>query len=126
MYEKLGVNINGNYKMNGQNRYKEKVNNSTTGFASLFYKLKYRSVMFYPSAQFYYEFTKGLQVKHVLQPAMAVNALMIGPGLDVYYKAFSLNTSWQFTVAEQILPGELKNAGRLSVGLNYNFGGKKK
>ncbi len=125
MYEKVGVNVNANYKMNGRNIYHEKVNNSATEFASLFYKLKVRSMVFYPSAQFYYEYTKGLEIKNKLQPGMAVNALMAGPGLDIYYKAFSLNTSWQFTVAEKVLPGELKSAGRLSIRLNYSFSSKK-
>lgn len=124
MYRKVGINVNGNYKMNGKNRYQEKINNSTTDFMSVFYKVKCKKLMFYPSVQCNYEYTKGLRIKGVLQTATAVNALMLGPGLDVYYKSFSLNTSWQFTTLEKVLPGELKSAGRFSLGLNYNFGGK--
>jgi hypothetical protein len=126
MYRKIGFNVNANLKVNGQNRYKEKVKNSTTDFLSVFYKVKCGNVLLYPSIQANYEYTKGLEIKKVIQPSMAVNALMIGPGLDVYYKSFSVNASWQFTTFEKVLPGDLESAGRLSLGLNYNFGGKTK
>lgn len=125
MHKKVGVNINGNFKLNGSNRYRERVNNSTTDFISVFYKIKYKSLMFYPSAQCNYEYTKGLEVKHVLQKATAVNTVLLGPGLDVYYKSFSLNASWQFTVMEKVAVGDLKSAGRLTLGVNYNFSLKK-
>jgi hypothetical protein len=51
-----------------------------------------------------------------------VNSLLLGPGLDIYYKSFSVNLTWQFTCYEQVNTGDLKSAGRLSFGLNYNFG----
>jgi hypothetical protein len=50
----------------------------------------------------------------------------LGPGLDVYYKSFSVNLAWQFTAYEEVKNGNLKSAGRLSLGLNYNFGKKEK
>jgi hypothetical protein len=126
MYQKIGINVNVNFKVNGQNRYKEKVNNSSTDFLSVFYKVKCMNVLLYPSVQANYEYTRGLQVKGVVQTSTAVNVLMLGPGMDVYYKSFSLNASWQFTAIEKVLPGDLESAGRLSLGLNYNFGGKTK
>ncbi len=126
MHEKVGVNINGNYKLNGENIYHERVHNSTTDFLSVFYKIRYRSFLFYPSAQLNYEYTKGLQVKEALQTSTAVNTLLLGPGFDIYYKSFSLNTSWQFTVMEKVDKGDLKSAGRLSIGLSYNFNRKNK
>lgn len=124
MYQKLGINVNGTFKVNGQNRYNEKVNNSSTDFLSVFYKVKCGNVLLYPSIQANYEYTKGLEIKKVLQTSTAVNVLMLGPGLDLYYKSFSVNASWQFTAYEKVLPGDLESAGRLSLGLNYNFGGK--
>lgn len=126
MNDKIGINANGNFKMNGKNRYHEQVHNSTTDFVSLFYKLTSGRWMFYPSAQLNYEYTKGLQVKGILQKATAVNTLLLGPGLDVYYKSVSLSASWQFTVMEKVAVGDLKSAGRLTLGLNYNFSTKTK
>lgn len=126
MYRKVGFNISGNFKLNGQNRYKERVGNSTTNFVSVFCKAKLGNVFLYPSLQANYEYTKGVHVKGIVQPSTAMNVLMLGPGLDIYYKSFSLNAAWQFTAREQVASGDLKSAGRLSLGLNYNFGGKER
>lgn len=126
MYEKIGFNLSGNFKFNGKNRYQERVGNSTTDFVSIFYKTKLGNVFLYPSVQANYEYTKGIYVKKVVQPSTMMNVLMIGPGLDVYYRSFSLNAAWQFTIYEKVLSGDLQSAGRLSLGLNYNFGGKGK
>lgn len=119
---KLGASLSLNFKYNGHNQFKERLGNSTTNFLSVFYKLRYKQVMFFPSVQCNYEYTKGLYIKNQLQNNTNVNALMLGPGLDLYYKSFSVNLSWQFTAFEETGKGELKSAGRLSAGINYNFG----
>jgi hypothetical protein len=82
--------------------------------------------MLYPSIQANYENTKGLSIKNVLQKNTNVNSLLLGPGLDIYYKAFSINLAWQFTAYEQVNEGILKSTGRLSFGLNYSFNKKEK
>jgi hypothetical protein len=122
----LGVNANMSYKLNGENKFREKVSNSTTNFLSVFYKIKIGNVAVYPSVMANYEYTKGIVTKNKLDETTALNCLMAGPGLDIYYKAFSMNTSWQFTAAEKISNGNLKSVGRISVGINYSFGGKVK
>ena len=125
MTKSFGLNMSINYKVNGKNIYQERLYNSHNDFVSLFYKIKIKQLMLYPSIQANYENTKGLSIKNVLQQNTTVNSLLLGPGLDFYYKSFSLNTSWQFTVYEKINSGNLKSAGRISVGLNYSFGKKK-
>lgn len=126
MTKKIGASISLNYKLNGKNTYHEHLGNSHNDFASVFYRLAYKDVSFYPSVQANYEQTKGLYIKDVLQEDTEVSSLLLGPGLDVYYKAFSLNLTWQFTVAEKVRDGNLKSAGRISVGLNYSFSKKEK
>jgi len=124
MTKKIGLSVNLNYKANGQNIYQEKLSNSHNDFISVFYKLQYKEFLFYPSVQANYEFTEGLKIKNVVQQNTQVNSLLVGPGLDIYYKSFSINTSWQFTTIENVRDGNLKSAGRISVGLNYSFGKK--
>lgn len=126
MTKKLGASISLNYKANGKNIYKEKLSNSHNDFLSVFYRLQYKDFSFYPSVQANYEFTEGLRIKNKLIENSQVNALLVGPGLDIYYKSFSLNTSWQFTAFEEVRDGYLKSAGRISVGLNYSFAKKEK
>lgn len=121
MHKNIGCSINANYKVNGKNKYQERMSNSTSNFATLFYKIKIKSVALYPSVQANYEYTNGLISNSKLDKTSGIACLMVGPGLDVYYKSFSLNTSWQFTTLENIAPNELESAGRISVGLNYNF-----
>ena len=126
MSKKLGASINLNYKANGKNQFQERLSNSNNDFVSVFYRIDCNKVILYPSVQANYEFTDGLKIKNVLQQNTQVNSLLLGPGLDIYYKSFSLNTSWQFTAAEQVRDGNLKSAGRISVGLNYSFSRKEK
>ncbi|MES2761940.1 MAG: hypothetical protein V4677_07035 [Bacteroidota bacterium] len=126
MSKKLGASISLNYKANGANQFQEKLSDSHNDFVSVFYRIEYKDLMFYPSVQANYEFTEGLKIKNVLQHNTQVNSLLLGPGLDIYYKSFSLNTSWQFTVTEDVRDGSLKSAGRISVGLNYSFSKREK
>lgn len=126
MTKRIGASLSLNYKFNGQNKYHEKLNNSHNHFMSVFYKVTLKNVMLYPSVQANYENTKGLSIKNEVQKNTAVNSLLLGPGLDVYYKSFSVNMAWQFTAYENVNTGNLKSVGRLSLGLNYSFGKKEK
>jgi len=102
MTKNVGVSTSLNFKVNGKNIYKEKLDNSHNEFISVFYKVAIKNVMLYPSVQANYEFTNGLKINNQLQNGTNVNSLLLGPGLDFYYKSFSINTSWQFTVFEKL------------------------
>ncbi len=121
MTKNIGANVNLNYKINGTNRFKEKLCNSNNDFFSIFYKIKLKKLIFYPSIQANYEFTKGLMIKNKTQDNTGVNSLLVGPGIDVYFKSVSFNIGWQFTAFEQVTTGNLKSIGRINLGLNYNF-----
>jgi hypothetical protein len=121
MTKKIGASFNLNYKVNSRNKFHEKLDNSHNDFVSIFYKTSFKNLIIYPSIQANYEFTKGLLVKDKLQENTTINSLLLGPGIDFYYKSFSINTSWQFTVFEKIKSGFLESVGRISLGLNYSF-----
>lgn len=125
MTNRLGFNLNVNYKVNGQNNYFERLGNAQNHFFNVFYKTQYKEFVFYPSIQSNYENTKGLYIKERLVKNSHMNSLLVGPGLDIYYKKVSFNVSWQFTAFETIEKGYLKSAGRFNIGLNYNFSTKK-
>jgi hypothetical protein len=46
---------------------------------------------------------------------------MSGAGLDVFYKNISLSTSFQYPIYEETIPGNLSSAGKLMIGIIYNF-----
>lgn len=123
MIKKVGVNVNCSFKKNGKNNYKEQLAASTINFASLFYKISIKKIVLYPSVQCNYEYSKGLFVSNKSINGTGVNSFLLGPGLDLYYRNFSINTAWQFTTYENIDAGALKSAGRLSFGLTYSFNG---
>lgn len=120
----FGINTNLYYKINNNNRFNERLGNSHNDFASLFYKLSFKSFKCYPSIQANYEYTKGLYIDHAFQKYTGTNSLLIGPGIDIYFKAISINFCWQYTVADHIEPGELKSTGRINFGINYSFNRK--
>jgi hypothetical protein len=122
IYNNLGVNLSLNYKINGSNNYHERLANSQNHFLNLFYKIEIKNVKLFPSIQANYEFTKGLYYKEQLNQSRKMNSLLLGPGIDVFYKQISINLTFQKTVYEEIKTGYLKNAGRFNIGINYLFG----
>jgi len=120
-FRKFGFSINSTYKLNGTNYYKEHIANSSSNYLNIFYKFKIKNFIFIPSIQSYYENTNGLYINKVLQQGTAMNCLLIGPGLDLYFKNVSFSTAWQFNAYEKTGKDNLNCKGRIVVGLTYNF-----
>lgn len=121
----FGLSTTNNFKVNGTNYYKERVGNSYTNFTNFFYKIPIKKVVLIPSVNSYYEFTKGLYVNNQLTKATSMNELMLGIGTDCFYKNIGLNLAFQRTIYQQVQQGNLKSAGRLVIGLTYNFNQRK-
>jgi len=113
------------YKFNGINYYKERIGNSTSNYLNIFFKFKKKDLVFVPSVQLYYEYSKGLYVNTSIQKGTGMNCLLSGPGLDLFYKNISLTTAVQLRAYEKLQEGNLACAGRIVVGLTYNFNQKK-
>ncbi len=124
-YKNLGLSINASYKLNGENYYREGVANSTASFANLFYRIPVNgSLMVIPSAQFFYEFTKGETYRGEPTGEHGMDNALLGPGLDVFWKNFSLNLAFQLPVYEGKTTHPL-SAGRTVLAVNYNLKQKK-
>ena len=69
----------------------------------------------YPSTQFFYEKTNGEMLDGYLTGEHALDNALVGPGLDLYYKNVSLNTSLQRPVytAETDHPASARPPGRV-------------
>ncbi|MBC7916051.1 MAG: hypothetical protein H7Y07_18245 [Pyrinomonadaceae bacterium] len=120
-YKKFGISWNAAYKINGQNKQSESIANSTTQFVNLFYNLPIsKKVKAVPSVQTFYEYTKGQKVNSVLTGEHEMNTLMTGLGLDLFYKNLALNTGLQLG-AYNADTEHLRTAGRVHLGLTYNF-----
>jgi hypothetical protein len=117
----FGINANTLFKINGENKYEESLGNSINQTLSLFARISLKNITFFPSALMNYEFNKGLFVDHKLSENTNTNVMLLGPSLDVRYKQFVLNASYQFNVYERVSSQSLANAGRFIVGLTFNF-----
>lgn len=121
-YKKMGINFNSTYKMNGKNYYHERIGNASTNYLNVFYKLRQEEFFkIFPSIQAYCEYSKGLYINNVYQRATAMNIFTAGLGLDLFYKNFALNMSFQLPVCETQYESNMKNSCRAMVGLTYNF-----
>ena len=120
-FHSFGLSVNSSYRRSTENAYHSSLAPSTATFASLFYRLPLGTDwQVYPSAQLFYEKTKGEMLDGHLTGEHALNNALLGPGLDVYYKNVSLNTSFQLPIytAETDHPA---SAGRLVVSVGYSF-----
>ncbi|MES2565378.1 MAG: hypothetical protein V4565_00830 [Bacteroidota bacterium] len=126
MTKRIGGSVSLNYKINGKNSLNERLSNSHNDFASLFYKMSFKDLILYSSIQANYEQTNGLQINDQQKFHSPVNSWLMGPGLDIYYKSFSLNMIWHLTVTEKVSEGNLNGAGRITVGMNYSFSNREK
>lgn len=120
-YKKIGLNLMYMNKFNGKNDSFERVSTSSTAYASLFIRFQIGDFYFMPSCQAYYEYTKGIIDHEVLVDNTGMNVLMLGGGLDVNYKQFTLTSSIQRTVKESEIDYNMANVGRINIGLTYNF-----
>ncbi len=121
-YKKFGFNFNSNVKINGENYYHEKIGNSSTNYLNVFFKFREgKNLKLFPSIQGYYEYSKGLYINNELQPATQMNIACGGVGLDMFYKNFTLNMSFQLPVYEKKYESNLENSCKAMVGLTYSF-----
>jgi hypothetical protein len=125
-YKNVGLSINASYKLNGNNSYREGIANSTATFSNLFYRIPAANgnLMIIPSAQFFYEYTKGETFEGTPTGEHRMDNALLGPGLDVFWKSFSLNLAFQLPVYEAPTNHPV-SAGRTIIGLNYNLKQKK-
>jgi len=125
-YKKFGFNFNSTYKINGENYYHERIDNSSTNYLNIFFKLREgKDFKIFPSVQGYYEYTKGLYIDDIHQHATTMNIANAGLGIDLFYKNFAINTSFQLPIFEQNFYGNMANSCKAMVGLTYSFNQKK-
>lgn len=124
-YKKWGINFNSTYKINGENFYTERIGNSTTNYLSLFYKFRQeKNLKVFPSVQAYYEYSDGLRIANEHQEATTMSLATVGVGVDLFYKQFALNASFQLPVYEKKFDSNMVTAGKLMVGITFNFNQK--
>lgn len=120
-YRNVGLSLNTSYRRGATNRFNEGLAPGIAAFANLFYRVPLgENWQLYPSAQLFYEKTKGEMFEEKLTGEHAMNNALLGPGLDLYYKNLSLNASVQLPVYTAAT-NHPASAGRLVLALGYNL-----
>ncbi len=121
-YKNWGMGLTPLYKLNGENRYGEKVGDSKTIFGSVFYAINvHEKLKILPSAQAYYEYSKGVFMDGEFVKATRMNVMMCGPGLDVYWKNIGCSASALITTYEDDNGSGLTDRIRLMAGITLYF-----
>ncbi|MGI4872580.1 MAG: hypothetical protein ACRYFX_15560 [Janthinobacterium lividum] len=118
----FGLSLTPSYRRSlYENAFHNQLAPSFTTFANVFYRLPLGpNWQVYPSAQFYYEKTNGEMLDGELTHEHALNDALAGPGLDVYYKNFSVNTSVQLPLFTATTDHPA-SAGRVVLAVGYSF-----
>ncbi|CAN5325435.1 hypothetical protein BH09BAC5_BH09BAC5_00660 [soil metagenome] len=118
-----GTTLSG--KINSTNKFDEQFSPSVsnTSFAGYLFSKGNLNVM--PQVSVYQEATKGLWVKNELVEATAMRAVLLGPGIDVYYKNLSFSYGIQLPVYEKEFQSNLLNKGKMMVNLTWSFNQQK-
>ena len=120
-FHSVGLSVNSSYRRSSENTFRNSLAPSTATYASLFYRVPLGTDwQVYPSAQLFYEKTDGEMLEGKLTGEHAMNNALLGPGLDVYYKNVSLNTSFQLPVYTATTDHPA-SAGRFVVSVGYSF-----
>jgi hypothetical protein len=121
-YRRVGLSLTTSGKISARNSFGESLAPALTQYVTLFYTLPvgddWRII---PSAQLYYERTKGQRQDGVLTGEHALNEAMLGPGVDVFWRNLSLAASGQLPVYRHSDPNHTVSAGRIVLGLTYSF-----
>ena len=121
-YNRLGLSIVPVFKLNGENRFSEKVSDSRTINSSLFYRFEpSEDLKIIPSAQLYYEYTEGISVEGVIMKGSGMNTLMTGIGTDVLYRNMGLSLLSMMPAYEKDTGSGLKSRVKMMVGLTWYF-----
>lgn len=120
-YRRFGLSLNSSYRRASENTFRNSLAPGTATYASLFYRVPVGTDwQVYPSAQLFHEQTAGEMLEGQLTGEHAMNNALLGPGLDIYYKNMSLNTSVQLPVYTAATDHPA-SAGRLVLALGYSF-----
>ena len=120
-YGKWGLSMNAMAKFNGENYYGERFAPGFTSNVQAFYRLGNNpNFVVMPQLSVYAEKTAGVIYRGDRTGDHAMEALLAGPGLDVFWKNVQFSSGLQFRVADN--PGDhTQNAGRLFFGVTWNL-----
>jgi hypothetical protein len=118
-YKRIGVNVEGNYRVNTVNRRGYEFGDRITSSLRLFYWQKLRSVSLLPHLGLGYEYGFMDKDQGEYQEYTGSRVVTGNLGLDLYYKRLVLNLSSQAPLYQYIAKGQISGRPRINAGIAF-------
>lgn len=119
---KWSWNVLPTYKLNGTNRFGERIANSSTLFSSVAYQADLKeNCKLIPSVQSYYEYMNGIIDDKELIKGTSMTGLYVGPGADIIYKNVGFSSSFWWNVYEDQSMNAMASRVRYRLGFTWYF-----
>ena len=120
--ENWSWNLLPTYKINGKNRFDERVSNSITIFSNISYQWKWNeNFKAMPSMQGYFESMKGVEVMAKKIKGTSMNGFFWGPGMDLFYKNIGFSSSCWWSARQDQNSNMLASRIRYRAGITWYF-----
>lgn len=119
--DKWGLDLFLNYRYCLKGKNEVQFGNKWNAMTSLYYTLKFHEFSFLPKVGCYYEFSEKDRFRGEIKNLTGGYTWFYQTGVDVMYKQFIVQFLFQKPFAEKLNGPVIGNAGRLMVGVVYNF-----
>lgn len=125
-YKKLGINMEGNYRVNTVNKRGYQFGDRIASSFRLFYWQNIRNISLLPHIGSSFEYSgtdknKGTEQEYTGSKVVTGNA-----GMDLYYKQLILNFSAQIPLYQHIAKGQISARSRFHAGISFLLAAKQK
>lgn len=120
-YKKWGLNEELLFKQNGKNSNEYRFANRLSSTTSVYYNYEKNDFNIMPSIGYLFEYAGMDQSTNIDQTNTNGSAHYIVPGVDLYYKKFNWNLSFQKAFVENLRDVNMTNNYRWLFGMGYAF-----
>jgi len=120
-YQMYGLLNEASYRVMGVNPNAYQFGNRFNWSAKAFYWFKINELSCLPHIGYTYENAAADRLKSIQQSKTGAEIALIGSGVDLYYKNFSLGANYYHPIHQNINAGQVTESFRLQIHLIYNF-----
>lgn len=120
-YKQWGLNEEMLYKQNGTNKNEYHFANRFSSTSSIYYNYEKNDFNLMPSIGYMYEYSGMDKSNNIELSNTNGSAHYVVPGIDIYYKKFNWNISYQKAFVEHLRDANMSNNYRWLIGMGLAF-----
>lgn len=120
-YNSWGINEEFLFKQNGKNSLEYKFADRISSNTSIFYNFEKNDLNIMPSLGYLFEYANKDKLNDQLQNSTNGKVHYVVPGVDLYYKKFNWNISYQKPIQENLRDVNMNNNYRWLIGMGFAF-----